>query len=392
MLVEVIEHNARHGVAFQCDDDAHADAVGGFVVDLGDASDLPVAHLLSNAGDKVIGVDLVRKLGDNDDGAPALFLNGGHATHFDGAAAGGVGVLNTFITDDEPGRGEVGALYAFHDGLEGGGLVRVVMVEAPENCLGQLGEIVRRNIRRHTDGNTAGAVHQQVGNTRRENRRLECFAVIVGLKVDGIFADIANHLHGQRCETALCITHGCGAVVAAGAEVTLAIDQRVAHGPRLSHADQGVINGAIAVGVEVAHRVRDGSGGLDVAALGAIAVVVHRVDDAAVDGFHAVANLGESTSNDDAHGVIDVARLHFFLDVDRADAIEKVIAPGISAVITHALYLTSQGGHGSCASTDCVGTIFLAECICGFTEPSYRGRRLVCGIAVVSLDRAVMVE
>ena len=128
--------------------------------------------MLSNAGDKVIGVYLVRKLGDDDNGAPALFLNGGHAAHFDGAAAGGVGVLNTLITDDEPGRGEVGALHPFHDGFERGGLVRVVMVEAPENRLGQLGEIVRRNIRRHADGNTAGTVHQQVGNTRRENRRL----------------------------------------------------------------------------------------------------------------------------------------------------------------------------------------------------------------------------
>ena len=128
--------------------------------------------MFSDAGDKVIGVDLVRKLGDDDDGAPVLLLNGGYATHFDGAAAGGVGVLNAFITDDESGRGEVGALHALHDGLERGGLVRVVMVEAPENRLGQLGEIVRRNIRRHTDGNTAGTVHQQVGNTRRENRRL----------------------------------------------------------------------------------------------------------------------------------------------------------------------------------------------------------------------------
>lgn len=142
----------------------------------------------------------------------------------------------------------------------------------------------------------------------------------------------------------------------------------------------------------MAHRVRDGSCGLDVAALWAIAVVVHRVDDAAVDGFHAVANLGESTSNDDAHGVIDVARLHFFLDVDRADAIEKVIAPGISAVITHALYLTSQGGHGSCASAGCSGLIFSTECFCGFTEALYRGRRLVGGIAVVSLDGGSMVE
>ena len=116
----------------------------------------------------------------------------------------------------------------------------------------------------------------------------------------------------------------------------------------------------------MAHRVRDGSGGLDVAALRAIAVVVHRVDDAAVDGFHAVANLGESTSNDDAHGVIDVARLHFFLDVDRADAIEKVIVPGISAVVTHAFYLTSQGRHDSCAQTGRTETVLLVECLCGF--------------------------
>ena len=51
------------------------------------------------------------------------------------------------------------------------------------------------------------------------------------------------------------------------------------------------------------HDVADHAGALVVAAVGAIAAVVHRVDHTAMHGFHAVAHVRQSTFHYDGKGV-----------------------------------------------------------------------------------------
>ena len=69
--------------------------------------------------------------------------------------------------------------------------------------------------------------------------------------------------------------------------------------------------------VIVAHRLRHRTCRLGVAAVGPEPGVVHRVEHATVYRLQTVANLGQSTTDDDAHRVVDVAVLHLLLDVDR---------------------------------------------------------------------------
>ena len=334
VLVQVVEHHARHGVTLEGDDDAEADAVGGLVVDTRDAGELAGGDLLSDVGDHVVRVDLVRQLGDDDGLAVARLLDRGDAAHADGATAGGVGVLDALVTDDETRGREIGALDVVHARLESLLLVGLRVAEQPVDRVGEFVEVVRRDVRRHTDRDTAGAVHEQVRHARRQDVRLAGLAVVVRGEVDGVLADVADHLHGQRRHLALGVTHGGRAVVAAGAEVTLAVDQRVAHVPRLGEAHQGVVDGDVAVGVELTHRVGDGAGGLHVAALRAVAGVEHRVHDAAVDGLHAVPDLRQRTTDDDGHRVVDVAGLHLLIDVDGEDAVEEVAAT-LRGVVAH---------------------------------------------------------
>ena len=182
---------------------------------------------------------------------------------------------------------------------------------------------MRRDVGGHTDGNTAGAVHQQLRDTRRQNNRLCRTTVIVRLEIDGVFANVAHHFHGQRRQTGLRVTHSCGAVVTAGAEVTLTVDKRIAHGPRLRHAHHGVVNSAVAVRVVVTHRVRNRLCGLHIAALRAVAVVEHGVENAAVHRLETITDLRQRTANNHAHGVVDIARLHLFIDVDRANLVAQ---------------------------------------------------------------------
>ena len=69
VLVEVVQHHLRHGVALDLDDDPQADAVAALVLDVGDARELAVAHLVGDRGDEVVVVDLVGQLGDDQQGA-----------------------------------------------------------------------------------------------------------------------------------------------------------------------------------------------------------------------------------------------------------------------------------------------------------------------------------
>src|SRR5690606_30114667 len=57
------------------------------------------------------------------------------------------------------------------------------------------------------------------------------------------------------------------------------------------------------------------------AAVGAVAAVVHRVEHPAVHRLEAVAHIRQRTSDDDAHGVVDVRALHLVLQLDRFGAV-----------------------------------------------------------------------
>ena len=84
------------------------------------------------------------------------------------------------------------------------------------------------------------------------------------------------------------------------AEVALPLDERVAQRPVLHEAHQGVVDRRVAVRVVLAHDVADDAAALVEAAVGAVAAVVHRVDDAAVHRLEPVAHVGQRPADDDA--------------------------------------------------------------------------------------------
>ena len=105
VLVEVVEHHLGDRVALERDHDAHADAVGGLVVDVGDPGDPAVPDQRGDRLDEVVRVDLVGQLGDHQDGAaPGVLLDLHHAAHPDRAATGAVGVGDAVGADDQAAR------------------------------------------------------------------------------------------------------------------------------------------------------------------------------------------------------------------------------------------------------------------------------------------------
>ncbi len=249
-----------------------------------------------------------------------------HRALGDRAAPGAVGLLDALPADDQRAVGEVGALDPLDEGvlqLLAGGLG---VIEGPGGALGDLPQVVRRDVGGHADGDAGRAVDQQVGVARREHDRLLRAAVVVGLEVDGVLLDVAHHLERQGCHPALGVAHGGRGVVAGRAEVALAVDQRGAHHPGLGEPDQGVVDRGVAVGVVLAHHVTDDARALGEAAVGPVAAVVHRVEHAPVHGLEAVADVGQRATDDDRHRVVDVGPLHRGLQLDRLDPAAVVTA------------------------------------------------------------------
>ena len=215
VLIEVVQHHLGHGVTLDLDDDAQAHPVAGLVLDVGDAGQLALAHLVGNRGDEVVVVDLIRQFGDDDRGAaPGVLFDFHDAAHPDRTAAGGVGIDDALGPDDQAGGGEVRALDPFDHRREGGLLVGVEVLQAPVDRLGQLAQVVRRDVGGHTDGDTAGTVGQQIGEPARQDGGLLHPPVVVGREIDCLLVDFAQHLHRQRGEASLCVPHGSRWIVA----------------------------------------------------------------------------------------------------------------------------------------------------------------------------------
>ncbi len=106
--------------------------------------------------------------------------------------------------------------------------------------------------------------------------------------IDRETVDVAQHLLGQRGEPGLGVAVGGGRVAVDGAEVPLAVDQRVAEREVLGHPHHRVVDGRVAVRVVVLEHLAHHAGGLRVGAVAEQPLLVHRVEDAAVDRLEAV--------------------------------------------------------------------------------------------------------
>ena len=69
------------------------------------------------------------------------------------------------------------------------------------------------------------------------------------------------------------------------------------------------------MGMVFAQHLANNSGGFFVGRSGAIAHILHRVENAAVHWLEAVAHIRQGARDNDAHGVIKVSRAHLAVDI-----------------------------------------------------------------------------
>jgi hypothetical protein len=93
-------------------------------------------------------------------------------------------------------------------------------------------------------------------------------------------------------------------------------NQWVAKVPVLDQTNQGVVDRGIAVWVVLTHDITDDARTLAELLVWTVAAIEHRVNDTTVNRLHAVSNIWKGATNDNAHRVVEVASLHFDLEVD----------------------------------------------------------------------------
>ena len=287
-------------------DDAHARAVG-LVADVGNALQPLVVHLIGHVLDEHALVDLIGKLGDDDARAVAAeFFKFRARAQDDLAAARGICRADAAAAHNDALGREVGARDVLHQVVKR----RLGIVEHADAGVDDLGQVVRRDVRRHADGDTRRTVHQQVREARGQHAGLLAALVEVRVPVDGLLVDVAQHFVGDLRHSGLGVSVGGRGVAINGTEVAVAVDEHIAHGEVLRETHERVVHRRVAVRMIAAQHVADAGRRLFERLVARQAVFVHGVQDAAVDRLQAVAHIGQRAPDDDRHRVFDVGGLH----------------------------------------------------------------------------------
>ncbi len=197
---------------------------------------------------------------------------------------------------------------------------------------------MRRDVRRHADGDPGRAVDEEVRELRGQDGRLLGRRRVVRAEVDRALADLGQHLLGDRQDAALGVAVGGRRVAVDRAEVAVAVDQGVAEHERLGHPHEREVDRVVAVRVVALHHLAGDGGRLDVAAVGADAEVgPHRVQDPSLHGFESVAHVRQGARRDHRKRIVQVARPR---DLGQRDVLDdRLHRPPLRAVPATALPL-----------------------------------------------------
>ena len=361
VLVELVEHDVGVGVAFELEDEPHRLLQVALVADRGDALDTVIIDEVGDLLlDRVAGL-LIGNLGDDDAVAVlAELLDVGPRPQRDRAPTGEIAAKQGLPTHDDAAGGEVGA----RDDLEKLLHRDAGVVDELHERAADLAEIVRRDARRHADGDATGAVDDEVRKPARQHDRLGVPLIVGGDEIDGVELEVVEHEGGDRREPCLGVSHRGRGQAGDRAEVALLVDQHVPHVPFLGHADERRIDHALAVRMVVAAGVARDLGALHPGRARGEVEIVHGDENPPLRRLEAVAHVRERPAHDHAHRVREVAILELLfdreLDEPSAGGVDQVTGrtgrtgrvgrpiPGGRVAVPRGTLVICQVGFSSC--------------------------------------------
>ena len=186
-LEELVEDDIRIGITLHVDDNPHPLAAR-FIVYIRDTLDFSFLYQIGNVFNKLLLVDSIRNLCNNNLVVVLIALNLSLGTHHDTSAPRLIGILDSLQTVYVCPCREVGSRNELHQSV----CRNIRIVDIGTAAVNHLAEIMRRDIRRHAHGNAVTAVYQQIGNLRRHHGRLAQRIVEVVDHVHRILLDIVH--------------------------------------------------------------------------------------------------------------------------------------------------------------------------------------------------------
>ena len=281
LLVKIVQNDLRVGVLFDVDNDTHAVTVG-FFLDVADAFEAFILHLIGDVFDKASLVHLIRNFRENEAFAAVFFFFDVALGSDDATASAGLICLSDGGSAQNGGaRREVGARNEFHKVLN----LEVRIVDKSNRGVDNFAEVVRRDAGRHTDSYAVGAVYEQVRVSCGKNGRLFAGVVEVRAEIDGFFVDVPYHFVGDFGESCFGVTISRRRIAVDAAEVAVAVDERTTNGEVLRQSYECVVNRAVAMRVIFAQNVAYDERALSVRLVGGEVELVHAVKDTAMNRF-----------------------------------------------------------------------------------------------------------
>ena len=223
LLEQVLEDDVRDGILVELDDDTHTVPVG-LVPEIGYTLYLLVLDPLGDLLDEHGLVHLVGNLVDDDPLlAVAHLLEVGVCPDLEPSTSGLVCGPYPGKAVDRTSGGEIRTLDELHELLEG----RIRVVDGVRYRVTDLPQVVRGHLGGHSDGDSVGTVHQQVGELGREDGRLLEGTIVVVHHVHGLLVEVGHEVTGHLGHPGLGVTHSCGTVTVDGTEVTLSVHERI---------------------------------------------------------------------------------------------------------------------------------------------------------------------
>ena len=300
-LEQFIEDDIGIGITPHVNNDAHTLSAR-LVVDVGDTLKLPFLHQIGNVLDELLFVHAVWNFRNDDLVVLVVALNFSLGTHDNTSAARFIGIFHALETIDIGTRREIRSGNILHQSL----CVKLRIVYVSTAAIDNLPQVVGRHVRCHTYGNTVTAVDQQVRHLGRHDARLQQRVVEVVRHNDGVLFQVVHDVFTHLRQAALRVTHRCGRVTVDRTEVSLAVNELIAHVPLLSHAYQCTIYRAVAVRMILTEHLTYDARTFLVGIVTCIADAQHTIEDASVNGLETVAHIGQGTRHNHRHRIVDV--------------------------------------------------------------------------------------
>ena len=193
-------------------------------------------------------------------------------------------------------------------------------------------DIVRRDAGRHTHGNAACPICEQIGEKPRHNLGLFIFAIISWTEISGIFVQTIHQLDSRLGQTSLGVAV-CRRIIAVDIpEIPLPVDKRIAERKCLREAHHRIVDRLVTMGMIFTDDIAHNTGAFFVPLRRIKLKQPHRPQQPPVYRFQAIAQIRQGPRGDRRHRVNQIAFGQGRIKRRINDGVERVFGQCINCI------------------------------------------------------------